>query len=141
MTPLAVGASIRIVDSLQEGRSRFFAEIERLKLVVDLARAEAGGALFLLDEILAGTNSHDRLRGAEGVVAGLVALGAVGLITTHDLALGDIVGRLPSAAANVHFADEFDEGGLHFDYRLRPGVVQTRNAIALMRAVGLDITP
>lgn len=141
LTPMAVGASIRIVDSLQEGRSRFFAEIERLKLIVDLARARRGSALFLLDEILAGTNSHDRLRGAEGVVAGLVALGAIGLITTHDLALGDIAGRLPAAAVNVHFADEFDAGGLHFDYRLRRGVVQTRNAIALMRAVGLEIQP
>jgi DNA mismatch repair ATPase MutS len=112
-----------------------------LKLIVDLARAGAGATLFLLDEILGGTNSHDRLRGAEGVATGLVAMGAVGLITTHDLALGDMAGRLPAAAVNVHFADRFDAGGLHFDYRLRPGVVQTRNAIALMRAVGLDIQP
>jgi DNA mismatch repair ATPase MutS len=140
LAPMAVGASIRIVDSLTEGRSKFFAEIGRLKLIVDLARERRGAALFLLDEILAGTNSHDRLRGAEGVIAGLAALGAIGLVTTHDLALGDVAGRLSVPAVNVHFADEFDAGGLHFDYRLRPGVVRTSNALALMRAVGLDIT-
>jgi hypothetical protein len=139
LTPVTVGASIRIVDSLTEGKSKFFAEVARLKLIVDLARDRKGAALFLLDEILAGTNSHDRLRGAEGVIAGLAALGAAGLVTTHDLALGDVVGRLAVPASNVHFADEFDAGGLHFDYRLRPGVVRTSNALALMRAVGLDV--
>jgi hypothetical protein len=139
LSPLAVGSSIRVVDSLAEGRSKFFAEIGRLKMIVDLARAASDGTLFLLDEILAGTNSHDRLRGAEGVIAGLVNLGAIGLVTTHDLALGDVAGRLPVSTVNVHFADEFDGGGLHFDYRLRPGIVRTSNALELMRAVGLDV--
>lgn len=139
LAPMATGASIRIVDSLQEGRSRFFAEIRRLKAIVEIARAHPGAMLFLLDEILGGTNSHDRQIGAEAVVAGLAGLGAIGLVTTHDLAIGEVVDRLPVEAVNVHFADELDPDGLRFDYRLRPGVVRTSNALALMRSIGLDV--
>jgi DNA mismatch repair ATPase MutS len=139
-----MGATLRIQDSLQAGQSRFFAEITRLSEIVAMARRHAGdplapGVLFLLDEMLAGTNSHDRRIGAEGVVTGLVRLGAIGLMTTHDLALTDLVTRLGASAANVHFEDRFEHGVLHFDYRLRDGVVQTSNALALMRSVGLDV--
>lgn len=136
---LAVGAAIRIEDSLLDGRSRFLAEILKLKQIVDLARAESGAVLFLLDEILGGTNSADRRAGAEAVLDGLMGLGAIGLITTHDLSLGAVAERLGPFAANVHFADEFDGGGLSFDYRLRPGVVRTSNALALMRSIGLNV--
>jgi DNA mismatch repair ATPase MutS len=139
LSPLAVGASIRVMDSLQDGKSRFYAEITRLKEIVDLTRAHDGAVLFLLDEILAGTNSHDRRLGADGVLTGLTTMGAIGLATTHDLALGDIAARLAPAAANVHFEDVFDKGVLEFDYRLRPGMVQTSNALALMRSVGLQV--
>ena len=139
LSRLAVGASMRIQDSLQDGRSRFYAEITRLKQVVDLARARGGCVLFLLDEILAGTNSHDRRVGAEALLAGLLDLGAIGLVTTHDLALGEIADRLGPRAANVHFEDRFIDGALHFDYVLRPGIVRTSNAIALMRSIGLDV--
>jgi hypothetical protein len=92
LTPLRVGATLRIQDSLQAGRSRFYAEITRLKQLSDLAE---GGAplLFLLDEILHGTNSHDRRIGAEAIVRGLVAKGAIGVVTTHDLALTELAGR------------------------------------------------
>jgi hypothetical protein len=139
LTPLGLGASIRIQDSLQEGHSRFFAEITRLKQIVDLARVRGGAALFLLDEILGGTNSHDRRHGAEALLTGLVGLGAIGMATTHDLALGAIAERLPGQAANVHFEDRFDGGALSFDYRLRAGIVQTSNALALMKSIGLDV--
>lgn len=142
MTPLATGATLRIQDSLQAGRSRFYAEITRISEIVALARqspASGRGVLFLLDEVLGGTNSHDRRQGAEAIVSGLVELGAIGLVTTHDLALADLVARLGSRAANVHFEDRFEDGELQFDYRLKPGVVQTSNAIALMRSVGLDV--
>jgi DNA mismatch repair ATPase MutS len=139
LTPLALGASIRIQDSLQEGQSRFFAEITRLKQIVDLTRGHHGAALFLLDEILGGTNSHDRRHGAEALLTGLIDLGAIGMATTHDLALGAIADRLPAKAANVHFEDRFASGVLSFDYRLRPGIVQTSNAIALMQSIGLDV--
>jgi DNA mismatch repair ATPase MutS len=139
VSPLAIGASIRVNDSLLDGRSRFFAEITRLKQIVDLVRASGGAVLFLLDEILGGTNSHDRLAGAGALLAGLVDAGAIGLATTHDLALAAIADRLPGGAANVHFADELVDGVLRFDYRLEPGPVQTSNALALMRSIGLEV--
>ncbi len=95
--------------------------------------------LFLVDEMLSGTNSHDRRIGAEGLVRTLVERGAIGLITTHDLALADIAGTLGNRAINVHFSDTIVDGQLHFDYRLRPGIVDHSNALELMRAVGLDV--
>ena len=141
MTPLAVGASIRVLDSLQEGASRFYAEIQRIHRIVELAEPGRGGptVLFLLDEILHGTNSHDRRIGAEGVVRSLLARGALGLVTTHDLALAQIAEALAPRAANVHFEDELVEGRIRFDYHMRPGVVTRSNALALMRTVGLDV--
>ena len=133
LSPLAVGASIHILDSLQSGSSRFYAEITRLRQIVDLTR---GGLplLFLLDEILSGTNSHDRRIGAEAVVRGLAERGAIGLLTTHDLALTEI-----AAAENVHFEDRLEGGKMVFDYRMRPGVVRRSNALELMRVVGLEV--
>lgn len=142
LTPLQPGATLRIQDSLLAGRSRFYAEITRLKQLADLA-AGAPPLLFLLDEILHGTNSHDRRIGAEAVLRELVARGALGLVTTHDLALtalaGDAAGAAAPALANAHFEDQVAGGALAFDYRLRPGVVGHSNALALMRAVGLPV--
>lgn len=139
LSPMAIGASIRVQDSLTDGRSRFFAEITRLKAIVDLTRAEGGAILVLLDEILSGTNSHDRRAGAEALLTGLVRAGAIGLVTTHDLALAAIADHLPGASANAHFADQFADGVLRFDYTLRPGQVETSNALALMRSIGLEV--
>jgi hypothetical protein len=138
LTPFALGATLRIQDSLQAGRSKFFAEITRVRQLVDLSRGPLP-LLFLLDEIFNGTNSHDRRVGAEAVVRGLIERGAIGLVTTHDLALTAIVGRLAPHAENVHFEDQFEDGTMHFDYRMRPGVVEHSNALALMRAVGLEV--
>jgi hypothetical protein len=138
VSPLAVGATLRIQDSLQAGKSRFYAEITRLRQIVELARGPMP-VLFLLDEILHGTNSHDRRIGAEAVVRTLLLTPSVGMVTTHDLALTRLADELAPAAANVHFADEMVNGELHFDYRLHPGVVRHSNALALMRAVGLQV--
>lgn len=137
-TPLAVGASIRIADSLLDGRSHFQAEILRLKQITDLARGERP-LLFLLDEILHGTNSHDRCIGSEAVIFHLLERGAIGLVTTHDLALAQITPRAPRPMANVHFEDHVEDGEMRFDYRMRDGVVQKSNALALMRAAGLEV--
>ena len=90
-----------------------------------------------MDEILHGTNSHDRRIGAEGVVSGLIQRGAIGLVTTHDLALTRIVEELPTRAANVHFEDHLEGGRMTFDYLLRRGVLQRSNALELMRSVDL----
>ena len=138
LSPLAVGASIRLQDSLQEGTSRFYVEITRLRRIM----AQAGGArpvLFLIDECLHGTNSHDRRIGAEAVVRGLVDRGAIGLVTTHDLALAHIAEALAPRGANVHFEDFLEDGRIRFDYRMRPGVVQKSNALELMRSIGLEV--
>jgi hypothetical protein len=138
LSPLAVGASIRVNDSLREGISRFYAEILRLRQILDLTSRPLP-VLFLIDEFMHGTNSHDRLIGASAVVRGLVERGAIGLITTHDLALAGIAEELGSKAANVHFEDHIENGEIHFDYRMRPGIVRKSNAIELMRSVGLEV--
>lgn len=132
---LSIGASIRTVDSLEEGHSRFMAEILRLKQILELPRP----ALFLLDELLGGTNSHDRAIGAEGLIRSLLAKGSIGLTTTHDLSLSRVADELGNAATNVHFEDRLEDGRLVFDYRMRDGVVTRSNALDLMRAVGLDV--
>ena len=138
LTALEIGASIRIQDSLHSGVSRFYAEITRLGLIMRRA-AETRRVLFLIDELLHGTNSHDRRIGAEAVVRGLVDRGAIGLVTTHDLALASVATAMGSHGANVHFQDVLEDGRLRFDYRMRPGVVEHSNALALMRSVGLDV--
>jgi DNA mismatch repair ATPase MutS len=134
----AIGASLRTNDSLADHRSRFYAEISRLREIVDLARA-GKPTLFLLDELLSGTNSHDRRIGAEALIRGLVQRGAIGLVTTHDLALAEIVPSFNGLAANVHFEDHLEGGEIRFDYHLREGIVTRSNALALMRAVGLEV--
>ncbi|HEY3937668.1 MAG TPA: hypothetical protein VGL97_09570 [Bryobacteraceae bacterium] len=135
---LHIGASIRTTDSLQDNRSRFFAEITRIRQIVDLMRDDSA-VLFLLDELLSGTNSHDRRIGASGVIRGLLRGRTIGLITTHDLALAQLEQDLGALAANVHFEDHMEQGRMEFDYRLQPGVVTHSNALELMRAVGLEI--
>ena len=138
ITPLAIGATLRIQDSLQEGRSRFFAEITRIRDLSDTARGPVP-LLFLLDELFHGTNSHDRLAGASGVLRSLLDRGAIGMITTHDLALTAVADGLSPRAINVHFEDDFEGGEIQFDFRMKPGPVTRSNALALMRAVGLDV--
>ena len=114
--------TLRIQDSLQAGRSRFYAEITRVRQMVDLSRGPLP-LLFLFDELFNGTNSHDRCVGAESVVKGLIGHGAIGMVTTHDLALTQFAGGPDSRIANVHFADRLVDGKMIFDYRMRPGVV------------------
>lgn len=135
LTALRVGASIRVNDSLQEGSSRFYAEITRLRDIFELANGEPP-VLALLDELLQGTNSHDRKIGAEGVVRALLRHGAIGFISTHDLALTDIEG---GNVHNIHFEDEFQDGKIRFDYKLREGVVTKSNGLELMRSIGLEV--
>jgi len=138
LSQLEVGAAMGLVDSLQSGESRFYAEIKRIRLLVDIAQSRPP-LLFLLDELLHGTNSHDRRIGAEGVVRGLLERGAFGLVTTHDLALTVVAESVSPPGANVHFEDHLENGRLSFDYLLRPGVVRKSNALELMRSVGLEV--
>jgi hypothetical protein len=138
VSALVLGATLRVDDSLETGQSRFYAEILRLRAIVESARGPVP-LLFLLDEILHGTNSFDRRIGAEGILGALVKLGAIGFVTTHDLALTELPSKLGVAAINMHFEDRLEDGQMAFDYQMRPGVVEHSNALALMRAIGLDV--
>ncbi|HSM85582.1 MAG TPA: hypothetical protein VLT16_05500, partial [Candidatus Limnocylindrales bacterium] len=137
LSATAVAASMRLSDSLQKGVSHFYAEISRIRKVVDLSAC--GPLLILFDEILQGTNSHDRRTGAEGIVKTLLRNGAIGLVTTHDLALTELAERFPGKVVNVHFQEKLESGRLSFDYRLREGVVTTSNGVELMKSIGLDV--
>lgn len=132
----SIGTAMRFQDSLEHRTSHFYAVIMRLRRVMDLQDGNRP-LLFLIDEILQGTNSRDRIRGAEAVVRKLIERGGVGLVTTHDLELTRIVDALDGRGANFHFADSLVNGEIHFDYKMRPGVVETSSAFALMRKMGL----
>jgi hypothetical protein len=136
MSRLAIGASICVLDSLQGGVSRFYTEIKRLKLIADSAQGPIP-VLFLLDELLSGTNSDDRFAGTQLVVGALVQRGAIGLVTTHDLALAQIPESMNGRAQNLHFEDHLENEQLIFDFKLKPGVVHTSNALKLMQSIGL----
>jgi hypothetical protein len=138
LTPLRVGASILVNDSLLEGNSRFYAEITRLRQICDLAE-KSPPVLFLLDELLQGTNSHDRLIGAQGIVRALVDSGAIGFISTHDLALTNIGTLADGHLHNVHLQDEIADGRMKFDFKLHDGIVTKSNGIELMRLIGLKV--
>ncbi|MEI9978920.1 MAG: mismatch repair protein [Edaphobacter sp.] len=138
LTSLQIGASILVNDSLQEGSSRFYAEINRLRHICDLAEHRPP-VLFLLDELLQGTNSKDRLIGAEGVVRALLATGAIGLISTHDLALTNLGEQQGNRLHNVHLQDTIVDGKMKFDFKLQEGVVTKSNGIELMRLIGLKV--
>ena len=131
---MAVGATLVVQDSIHTGTSRFYAELKRLRQVFDLTDGPIP-LFFLLDEILHGTNSHDRMIGAAAILETFLKRGAIGMVTTHDLALTDKARAL--SGRNVHFVDDLLDGKLHFDYRMRDGVVDKSNALALMEAVGL----
>lgn len=137
VAPVALGCTMRVEDSLQAGRSRFMAELLRLRQVAELA--QRGPMLFLLDEILHGTNSHDRLAGGEAFLRSLLGHGAAGLCTTHDLALARATEGLGEAAVNVHFRDDVKDGVMAFDHVMRAGVVDRSNALELMRMLGLEV--
>ncbi len=136
MSPLAVAASICVLDSLSGGTSRFYAEIRRLKITEDLSAGPVP-VLFLMDELLSGTNSHDRLEGTKLIVRSLIDRGAIGIVSTHDLALAEIPATMGGRAVNCHFEDRIENGKLIFDYKIKPGVVKTSNALELMRSIGL----
>ncbi len=138
LSPFSVAAAIRVNDSLLEGTSQFYAEIKRLRKIVELCDAPRP-VLYLLDEILHGTNSHDRKIGATAIVRGLVERDALGLVTTHDLALAEIADDTSGAIANVHFEDHLEDERIVFDYQLRAGIVEKSNALDLMRAIGLEV--
>ena len=137
LTPLRIGTRIRSTDSLQEGRSSFYTEILHIRKVFDAANG-AVPMIFLFDELLEGTNSKDRRIGAEGLIRGLLKRRAIGIVTTHDLALTEIASAVGNVLRNMHFEDQVVDEKMRFDYKLREGVVEKSNALELMRLIGLE---
>ena len=135
---LTLCTSIRVADSLERGISHFFAEILRLKSVVDAANGSSP-VLFLLDEVLHGTNSRERQIGARWLLAELLRRGALGAISTHDQELCRLPEELMQRVALVHLRESVVNGQMTFDYKVYPGPVVSGNALRLMRQVGLDI--
>ncbi len=132
-----VCASIRIEDSLLDGASHFYAEVQRLKAIVDLVRS-GSPVLFLIDELFAGTNSADRRVAAEAVISSLASHRAIGLVTSHDLALSEIAETEGFMGGNVHFTElSTADGPLAFDYRIHPGKLSHGNALKIIKLVGL----
>jgi hypothetical protein len=138
LSPLALGTRLRSTDSLEEGRSTFYTELLRIRQVTEMTSGSAP-VLFLFDELLDGTNSHDRRIGAEHLLRALLNRGAIGIVTTHDLALTEMAAPLGGAVRNVHFQDYVENGQMRFDYKLRDGVVTKSNALELMRLAGLQV--
>ena len=143
LSALTIGTRIRSTDSLHEGRSTFYTEILHIRSVFDLINAHPAGAgapplLFLFDELLEGTNSHDRRIGAESLLRSLLQREAIGIVTTHDLALTEITAALGGVLRNMHFEDQIANNEMRFDYKLRDGVVTKSNALELMRLIGLE---
>ena len=138
LTPVAIGTCLRHTDSLQEHRSGFYTEALRIRLITDLLGGERP-LLFLFDELLNGTNSKDRRIAAEGVIKTLLAGRAMGMVTTHDLALTEIAAMAPGDVRNVHLEDRVENGKMVFDYTVKDGVITHSNALELMRIIGLDV--
>ena len=138
LMPMRIGAALALTDSLPEGKSKFKAEVERLALIVTLSKTSP--VLFLVDEIFSGTNSHDRRAAAGAVLSALLRNGAVGALSTHDLALTDLA-TTASGGVNVHMASPDDADPLAFDYKLKPGVNTSSNALAIIRLMGLEVSP
>jgi hypothetical protein len=135
LTPLALGTSLALTDSLAEGRSKFLAEVERLAAI--LSSSASSPLLFLVDEIFSGTNSEDRRAAARAVLEGLLANQAIGALSTHDLALADLA-TPANTGRNVHMASPNPEDPLAFDYKLKPGVNTASSARAILRLIGID---
>ena len=143
LAPVELRTSMWARDSLAKGVSHFYAELEKLKRVVDGIQSERP-LFFLLDEILQGTNSRERVIGARSVLRHLLERGAMGAISTHDVGLLDLGPHLDEHVDKVHFEEQVSESengksAMSFDYKLRPGVVRSTNALRLMRRVGIDV--
>jgi len=137
ISPMAFGMTLKIQDSLQDGQSRFYSEIDRIRRIRDLMDGDFP-VMFVLDELLSGTNSHERLIGSEALLRQFLKKHSLGLVTTHDLALTDL-GKSLDQAKNIYLAEKWSEGKPDFEYKIYEGVQKQGNALQWMRALGLDV--
>ncbi len=131
--------SMRLKDSLERGVSYFYAEVQRMKSLLDAAKAHPRATLFLLDELFMGTNTKERQIASRQLMVMLLDLGAIGAVTTHDLSICELASERPGLVHNVHFRDEVTGGDMTFDYTLREGIVTTTNALEVLRRAGVPI--
>jgi DNA mismatch repair ATPase MutS len=137
-SPAEIFTSIRTRDNLLQNESYFFAELKRLKSIIDAL--ESGKQLFIiLDEILKGTNSKDKQMGSKALLKQLIRYGAAGLIATHDLSLGSLIDEFPQYIRNKRFEVEIENDNLVFDYTLKEGISRNLNATFLMKKMGITI--
>jgi DNA mismatch repair ATPase MutS len=140
--PMLISSSMRIIDSLEKGESSFFAELKRLKQILDiLAEADKKGEynLILLDEILRGTNSKDRYLGSVAIIKQLLKLPAMAFVASHDIELAKLEAEFPTKITNYAFEVENIETGLHYPYKIKKGVCQNTNAVFLMQKMGIEM--
>ncbi|MBC2722448.1 MAG: DNA mismatch repair protein, partial [Desulfosporosinus sp.] len=129
---------MRVSDNLGESISSFYAELLRIKQIVSASKTYTN-IFFLLDEIFKGTNSQDRHAGAKVLIQQLSKAGAMGMVSTHDLELGNIERESDRKIRNYHFREYYKHDQIHFDYKLRPGISTTRNAMYLIKMAGIDV--
>ncbi|MEW6434263.1 MAG: DNA mismatch repair protein MutS [Myxococcota bacterium] len=134
-----VMTSMRVKDSLERGVSYFYAEVQRIKKLLDTSQAHRDRCLFLLDELFMGTNTKERQVASRQLLLLLLDAGAAGAVTTHDLSICELAGERPDRVKNVHFRDQITDGEMTFDYRLRDGVVTTTNALEVLRRAGISV--
>ena len=138
LSPVQLISSMRIADNLEESTSTFYAELKKLKTVIDSVNADEK-VFILLDEILRGTNSLDRHTGSEALIKQLIRHKAAGIIATHDLALAEMKTSFPDNILNYHFDVQVNNEELYFDYKLKPGVCNSLNASILMKKIGIEL--
>jgi hypothetical protein len=138
LSQLSVCASMAVVDSPLNGRSKFLAEVDRVRQTMQLA-GSGKAVLFLIDEIFSGTNSRDRHVAAEAVVRTLLDRGAIGALSTHDMSLTAIADACGLCGANVHMCAKNGNDPMNFDYRLKPGITTETNALAIARMAGVPV--
>ena len=138
LAPMRVMSSMRIKDNLEESTSTFYAELKKLKQIIEAANRHED-LFILLDEILRGTNSLDRHTGSEALIRQLIREEAVGMLATHDLQLAALAEEYPQNLENYHFDVQIQGEELYFDYKLKHGVCKSMNASILMRKIGIEM--
>jgi DNA mismatch repair ATPase MutS len=137
LSRLTICASLAVTDSLLEGRSKFLAEVARLR--ESITRSRSGEpVLFLIDEILSGTNSNDRIEAANAIVGALISCGAVGAVSTHDLALSRLLDNANVTGGIFHMESDNPDDPLDFDYLMKPGISGKSNALAIVQMMGVE---
>lgn len=135
---MEIYSKMQIHDNLEERVSTFYSELKRIKMILDAAQSGAP-LLILLDEIFRGTNPRDRIFATRNIISQLQKLNVIGLVTTHDHELAELEKEYNASIINYHFTDEIRDGEMYFDYKIKPGIAQSGNAVTLMKMIGIEV--